>query len=123
MGEEKDINMKVKAVTKYVRMSPSKARDIARAMQGCPVPEALRIAQASERKGAVQLAKTLKSAIANAENNAGLSADKLIVDEAVVNPGPIIKRWRPRARGMASPIQKKTSHVSIILTDERTRGK
>jgi large subunit ribosomal protein L22 len=109
--------MEVQATTKYIRISPSKARDLARAIQGRPVPEALRIVQFSERKAAVHLRKTLKSAVANAENNAKLSADELIVREAVVNEGPIIKRWWPRARGMVSPIKKRTSHIKITLTD------
>jgi len=109
--------MEVQATTKYIRISPSKARDLARAIQGRPVPEALRIVQFSERKAAVHLRKTLKSAVANAENNAKLSADQLIVREAVVNEGPIIKRWWPRARGMVSPIKKRTSHIKITLTD------
>jgi large subunit ribosomal protein L22 len=59
----------------------------------------------------------LKSAIANAENNEGLSVESLIVKNAIVDGGPMQKRFRPRARGMASPIQKKTSHITVILTD------
>jgi large subunit ribosomal protein L22 len=115
--------MEVQAVTKYVRISPSKARDLARAIQGLSVPEALKIATFSERKGAFQIAKTLKSAIANAENNAQLSADALYVREAVVETGPHIKRWWPRARGMVSPVLKRTSHIKITLTDEKTKRK
>ncbi len=115
--------MDVQAITKYVRLSPTKARDIARAIQGCPVPDALKIVQASERKGAAEIKKTLKSAIANAENNAGLSADTLYVRTAIVDQGPILARWKPRARGSASPIQKKTSHIKIVLTDQKIARK
>ena len=115
--------MEVHAITKYVRISPSKARDLARAIQGKSVAEALNITQNSERKAAFQLRKTLRSAIANAENNKGLSVDGLFVREAVVNQGPIMKRWHAKARGMPGPIQKKTSHIKIILTDEKRQRK
>ena len=114
--------MEVTAVTKYVRMSCSKARDLARAIQGQTVAEALRITEFSERKAAFQIGKTLKSAIANAENNASLSADTLTVRLAVVEPGPHMKRYWPRARGSASPILKKTSHIRIVLTDGKPAG-
>ena len=115
--------MEVKAITRYVRMSPSKARDVARAIQGRPVAEALAITQMSRRKAAFQIGKTLKSAIANAENNAKLTADTLYVKEALVEEGPRIKRWWPRARGMASPILKRTSHIRITLSDEKKAGR
>jgi large subunit ribosomal protein L22 len=104
-------------------MSPSKAQDLARAIQGLSVAEALRITEFSERKAASQLGKTLKSAIANAENNASLSADNLFVLRAAVEKGPHMKRYWPRARGSASPILKKTSHVRIVLTDKKPAGK
>jgi len=109
--------MDVSATTKYVRMSPTKARDLANAIKGLPVADALRITDFNARKAAVHIGKTLKSAIANAENNEGLAAEQLYVKNAIVDGGPILKRFRPRSRGMASPIQKKTSHVTIILTD------
>ena len=109
--------MEVSATTKYVRMSPTKARDLASKIKGLPVEDALRITDFNARKAAFQIGKTLKSAIANAENNEGLSVDSLYVKNAIVDGGPIQKRFRPRARGMASPIQKKTSHVTVILTD------
>ncbi len=109
--------MQVEAVTKYVRMSPSKARDLARAIQGQPVAEALRITQFNARKGAFYLGKTLRSAIANAENNAGLSVDDLVVEKAHIEQGPALKRYWPRARGSASPILRRTSHIRIVLTD------
>lgn len=115
--------MQVEAVTKYVRMSPSKARDLARAIQGQPVAEALRITQFNARKGAYYLGKTLKSAIANAENNAGLSVDDLVVEKAHIEQGPALKRFWPRARGSASPILRRTSHIRIVLTDNKPAGK
>jgi large subunit ribosomal protein L22 len=109
--------MQVEAITKHVRMSATKVRDLANAIQGLPVAEALRITQFSERKGARYLGKTLKSAMANAEHNAGLSADRLFVEKAWVEQGPAMKRFWPRARGSASPILRRTSHVRIVLTD------
>jgi large subunit ribosomal protein L22 len=115
--------MDVEAVSKYVRMSPSKARDIARAMQGRPVAEALRIADFNARKAGVLLGKTLRSAIANAENNAGLSADTLVVKRALVEQGPSLKRYWPRARGSASPILRRTAHIRIVLTERKPAGK
>jgi len=111
--------MEVRAISKYVRIAPRKARDMARAMQGLPVAEAIKIAQFSERKAARQLEKTIRSAVANAENNAKLSADDLRVKEATVNAGPMLKRYWARSRGMASPIQKKTSNIRVVLTDDK----
>jgi large subunit ribosomal protein L22 len=112
--------MEIKAETRYARLAPRKARDLARAVQGLAVPEALQRVQFSERKAAALLLKTLKSAIANAENNAKLSADDLRVKEAVIEEGPAMKRFWPRARGMVSRIRRRTSHVRITLTDGAT---
>lgn len=109
--------MDVKATARFVRISPTKVRDLTRAIQGQSVEKALRITEFNKRKGAFLVGKTLKSAIANAENNAELSVEDLFVKKAVVDGGPIIKRYQPAARGSAKPIQKKTSHISITLTD------
>ena len=109
--------MDVQAITKYVRIAPRKARDLARAIQGKPVGEALRVVGFSERKAARQIEKTIRSAVANAENNAKLSADDLLVKRATVTAGPAFKRYWARSRGMVSPIKKRTSHITIILTD------
>ena len=115
--------MEVTAKTKYVRISPSKVRDLATAIRGLPVSRALEITERTARKAASLVGKTLKSAIANAENNEGVSADELYVSQAVVEEGPKFKKWRPRARGMASPIRKRLSHIKIVLTDEKPSGK
>ena len=109
--------MEIRAESKYVRLAPRKARDLARAIQGLSVAEALKITEFTERKAATLIGKTLKSAIANAENNAKMSADDLRVKEAVIGEGPALKRFWPRARGMVSRIRKRTSHVKITLTD------
>ena len=116
--------MEIVAKTRYVKMSPEKAHDIARAIQGRTVAEALAITSFNKRKAAREIGKTLRSAIANAENNAEIPADDLTVKEAVINQGPMLKRYWPRARGMVSPIKRRTSHIHITLTDEKkTAGK
>lgn len=110
--------MEVRAVTRYVRISPSKASDFSRTIQGKPVAEALAMAELSPRKAARLFAKTLKSALANAENNYELKKETLKVKQAVANPGPMLKRFRPKARGMAGRIRKRMSHFTVVLTDE-----
>ena len=106
-----------KAVCGLLRVSPQKLNDVAASIRGKQVDAALADLQFSRKRIAHDVKKTLESAIANAENNEGLSVDSLVVKNAIVDGGPMMKRFRPRARGMASPIQKKTSHVTIILSD------
>jgi large subunit ribosomal protein L22 len=115
--------MDIRATTRYVRISPSKARDLARAITGLPVPKALEITEFTRRKAATLIGKTLKSAIANAENNDGLAADELYVRAATIEEGPRLKRFQPVARGAAHPIVKKTSHIKIVLTDSAPSGR
>jgi len=110
--------MEVVASEKFIKMSARKARDLARRMCGLPVAKALEITDFNARKGALYLGKTLKSAIANAENNAKLAVDTLWIKDVVVNEGPRIKRHWARARGSVSPIRKRMCHMKIILTDE-----
>jgi len=114
--------VEVTATTRYVRISGEKARGLARAIQGQSVSRALELLQFAERKAAFLIAKTLKSAVANAENNAKLAVEDLRVKEAAVMPGPTLRRMWPRARGMGSPIAKRTSHIRVILTDGREDG-
>ncbi len=111
--------MEVSAVTKYVRLAPSKAHDFARSLQGLKVDEALSLTAASRRKAAVYLGKTLRSAVANAVNNAGLLEDRLHVKRAVVEQGPTLRRHWPRARGMVSPIRRPTAHIRVTVSDDR----
>lgn len=110
--------MEVQALTKYVRVSPKKARDITREIQGRRAAEAQQLLKFIPRKAARLVAKTLHSAIANAENNNNLAGDNLIIRKAVIEEGPTLKRFRAGARGSAKPIAKRTSHIRIILTDE-----
>src|SRR3982750_741718 len=110
--------MEVRSIYKYARISPFKVREVTREIQGLPVSAALDILAFTPKKAAFLINKTLKSAIANAENNANLKVDGLVVKEAVVGEGPSLKRIMARARGSASGIIKRTSHIRIVLTDE-----
>ena len=110
--------MEVRSIYKYARISPFKAREVTREIQGLPVSAALDLLAFTPKKAAFLIGKTLKSAIANAENNANLKPDGLVVKEAVVGEGPTLKRIMARARGSASRIQKRTSHIRIVLSDE-----
>lgn len=112
--------MDIVATTKYVRLSPRKARDLARELKGRPVPFALALLGLSERRAAYWLAKTLRSAIGNATNNRNLDPDRLIVKEAIIEEGPRLKRWMPVARGAAHPIRHRFSHVRVVLTEADT---
>jgi large subunit ribosomal protein L22 len=114
--------MEARAITKYVRISPFKARHVTRLIQGKPVREAIAIVDLVPRKAAVLIGKTLRSAVANAENNTEgqtVTADQLFVKEAVIGEAPTIKRFRPKARGSAGPIRKRTSHIRIVVSDQR----
>ena len=111
--------MEVRSIHRYARISPFKAREVTREIQGLPVSAALDILAFTPKKAAFLINKTLKSAIANAENNANLKADGLVVKEAVVGEGPTFKRMQTRARGSGSQILKRTSHIRIVLTDEK----
>lgn len=114
--------MQARAISKYVRISPFKARQVTRLIQGKPVPAALALVDLIPRKAARLVAKTLRSAVANAENDESghpVSADRLLVREAVIGEGPVMRRIRPKARGMTGQIRKRTSHIRIIVTDER----
>lgn len=110
--------MQIHSTYKYARISAFKAREVTREIQGLPVAAALDIVAFSPKKAAVLVAKTLKSAVANAENNANLRVDTLVVQEATVGEGPTLKRSQPKARGSAGPILKRSSHIRIILSDE-----
>ena len=110
--------MEVRSIYKYARISPFKAREVTREIQGLPVSAALDLLTFTPKKAAFLIGKTLKSAIANAENNANLKLDGLVVKEATVGEGPTLKRIMARARGSASRILKRTSHIRIVLSDE-----
>ncbi|MEP4078422.1 50S ribosomal protein L22 [Haloferula sp.] len=114
--------MEVKSITKHARVSPKKARDVTREIQGLPVSVALDILTFTPKKAAQLINKTLKTAIADAENNFSLDVDNLIVKEAVIGAGPTMKRHKPRARGSAGAIIKRTSHIFITLAEAPEEG-
>jgi len=110
--------MEVTALTKYVRISPKKAREVARVLPGRDANEALELLAFIPRKAAREFRKTLQSAIANAENNHSLVSDDLVIHKAMVDEGPAMKRFRPVARGSAHPYKKRMSHFRIVLTEK-----
>ena len=105
-------------MAKRLRISPRKLRLVADQVRGKPVGTALDILNFSTQKGAPLVRKVLNSAIANAENNEGADIDELVVNAVYVNEGITIKRIRPRARGRADRIFKRTSHITVMVTDE-----
>ena len=109
--------MEATAVTKNARISASKAREVTRLIQGKSLDEAISIVTLVNKKAAGIVKKTLLSAKANAENNHRASGE-LFVKLAVIGEGPTMKRFQPKARGMAGRINKRTSHVKIVVTDE-----
>jgi large subunit ribosomal protein L22 len=112
--------MEIQALTRNAHMSPKKVREVARLIQGRSVTEALDYIALIPRKSARLLAKTLKSAVANAENNNSISADQLVVYRALVENGPVLKRFKAGAKGSAKPRVKRMSHLRIILSDGKT---
>jgi len=105
----------VRAVAKWVRMSPRKARLVADHIRGRSVPEARTVLAFTQRAAAREVEKVLRSAVANAEANHGLQGDKLVVSAAYVDEGPVMKRWRARARGRVARIHKPTCHITVTL--------
>jgi large subunit ribosomal protein L22 len=110
--------LSAKATAKTVRTSPRKARLVIDMIRGKNVAEAISILKFTPNKSAAIIEKVLMSAIANAENNFDLEVEKLVVTEAYVNEGPTMKRFRPRAKGSASPINKRTSHITVVVTEK-----
>jgi large subunit ribosomal protein L22 len=110
--------MQVQAITRNVRMSPQKVREVCRQIQGLPALKAQAPLAYVPRKSARLVEKTLQSAIANAENNAKLKPETLMVREAVAQTGMRMRRFTPKARGSAGPIIKRSSHIKIVLSDE-----
>jgi large subunit ribosomal protein L22 len=109
--------MRVSATAKYLRASTRKTRLVAAAIKGKPVEEAAALLRFMPQKAAADIARVLKSATANAENNHNLSAGDLIVADAIANEGPMIKRFRPRAQGRAFAIHKPMTHITVIVAD------
>lgn len=110
--------MQVHAITKNVRMSAQKMREVVRQIQGLPAMKAQAVLAVVPRKSARWVSKTLKSAMANAENNKGAKPENLWVREAVAGTATSFRRFTPKARGSAGPIIKRNCHIKIVLSDE-----
>jgi len=110
--------MQVRAELRHLRMAPRKVRLVADLIRGLDVVNAKNELQFINRSAAKPLLKLLKSALANGENNLKLKKDNLYVSEIKVDEGPILKRWMPRARGSASRMNKRTSHISLVLNEK-----
>jgi large subunit ribosomal protein L22 len=109
--------MEVKAVSKYVRISPQKVRKLADAIKGKPVESGLDMLKFMPQKSAAIVEKIVRSAASNADNNHGIDVDSLIIQNVIVDQGPTLKRFRARARGRGARILKKTSHITVVLAD------
>ncbi|KXZ38986.1 large subunit ribosomal protein L22 [Alkalithermobacter thermoalcaliphilus JW-YL-7 = DSM 7308] len=109
--------MEARAIAKYVRVTPRKAGQIADLVRGKNVNEALAILKYTPRAAAPIVAKVIKSAMANAENNKNMDPDKLYIAEIYANQGPTMKRFMPRAMGRATAIRKRTSHIGVVLKE------
>ena len=107
-----------KATAKTVRVSARKVRMVLDAIRGKNVVEALAILKFTPRGAASDVEKVLKSAVANAENNFDFDRESLYVSETFANEGPTLKRFRPRAKGSASPINKRTSHITVVVSEK-----
>ncbi|WP_078382551.1 50S ribosomal protein L22 [Sutcliffiella halmapala] len=111
--------MQAKAVARTVRIAPRKARLVMDLIRGKQVGEAVSILKLTPKFASPVIEKVLKSAIANAEHNYEMDANALIITEAYVNEGPTLKRFRPRAMGRASQINKRTSHITIVVSEKK----
>lgn len=107
--------MEVNATAKYMRISPQKVRKIVGAVKGQPVEEGMNRLKFMPQKAAAMVARILNSAIANADQNPDVDVDSLVIRNIVVNEGPMLKRFRARARGRSSRILKRTSHITVIV--------
>lgn len=110
--------MDVTSTYKYARISARKARDVAREIQGLPVSAAIDLLKFTPRKAAELFGKTVKTALADAENNFEMPTEGLYVKSAVVGDGPMFKRFKARARGSAATIRKRTAHLTVVLSDD-----
>jgi large subunit ribosomal protein L22 len=107
----------VRAVAKWVRLSPRKARVVLQHIRGRSVPEARTVLAFTPRVAAREIELVLRSAVANAEENHGLVGDELVVSAAYADEGPVLKRWKPRARGRIGRFQKPTCHITVVLAE------
>ena len=111
--------MEAKAIAKYVRISPRKVRQVVNLIRGKKVSDAFAILRFTSKGSAVDVTKVLKSAVANAEHNYDMNADDLIVSQIYVDEGPTMKRIKPRARGRADRIMKRSSHITVFVGEKK----
>ena len=107
--------MEVRAIARYQQISPRKCRLVADMVRGQGVEKALAVLDFTQKKAARLVAKTLRSAVANAENNNNIDVDALFIKTIMVDPGPTAGRFRPRAQGRATAIRKRTSHITVVV--------
>jgi large subunit ribosomal protein L22 len=110
--------VEVRAVERHIRMSPQKVRLVLDVVRGKPAQEALAILQFLPQRAARPVAKALKSAVANAENNFNMDPDDLVVTACAADEGRTLKRWRPRARGRVNQILKRSSHITVVVAEK-----
>ncbi len=110
--------MKVRAQAKFIRQSRYKVRRVLDLVRGLPIDQARVMLNLTPQRAAEPVGKVLESAVSNAEHNHSLDADELVVAEAFADEGPTLKRFRPRARGRANHIRKRTSHITIVVSDQ-----
>ena len=110
--------MEARAYLKYARIAPRKVQIVLDLIRNKPTKLALAILKHTPKAACEPVEKLLKSAIANAENNFGLEKANLVVSETFANEGPTMKRFRPRAKGSASPINKRTTHVTVVVSEK-----
>jgi large subunit ribosomal protein L22 len=110
--------VRVSATAKYLRGSTRKTRLVTQAIKGMKVEDAVATLRFMPQKAAADVARVLKSAASNAENNHSLSAEDLVIVDAIANEGPTIKRFQPRAQGRAFPIHKPMTHITIVVADQ-----
>lgn len=110
--------MEARAITKYVRVSPQKARLVADLIRGKKVSEAYHILRYTPKKAARIIYKTLASAVANAEETKMMDVDNLYVSQIYVNEGPRLRRWKARAMGRVRPIIRRLSHVTVVVAEK-----
>ncbi|MDH6604189.1 large subunit ribosomal protein L22 [Bacilli bacterium PM5-9] len=113
--------MEAKAIAKTVRIAPRKARLVADLVRGKSVVEAMVILANTNKAASPLIDKVVKSAAANAVNNHMMDEETLYVKEIMINEGPTLKRFRPRAKGSASPIMKRTSHISVVVAEKEAK--
>jgi large subunit ribosomal protein L22 len=109
--------MEAKAIAKYIRISPTKVRKVAKVAKGRPVEDALNLLEFMPQHAAKVVTKVIRSAVSNADQDVGLDVDSLMVSNIFVNEGPMLKRFRARAMGRATRILKRTSHITVTLAE------